>query len=115
MHGPNIRQDTLFSKASPESRVPKDHLLRPIRTIADQALAELDGEIDMVAACGGMQRVTLGADNNHDRLDCLGRLRCVNATSHVAQNTSNRSSAIDGRTTRHEGNAVSQRFRKRIE
>ena len=34
---------------------------------------------------------------------------------HVAQNTSNRSSAIDGRTTRHEGYAVSQRFRKRIE
>ena len=36
-------------------------------------------------------------------------------TPHVAQNTSNRRSAIDGRTTRHPGYAVSQRIRKRIE
>ena len=45
----------------------------------------------------------------------MDRLRCANATPHVAQNTSNRSSAIDGRTICHEGYAVSQRFRKRIE
>ena len=36
-------------------------------------------------------------------------------TPHVAQNTSNRRSAIDGRTTRHPGYALSQRVRKRIE
>jgi hypothetical protein len=36
-------------------------------------------------------------------------------TPHVAQNTSGRSSAIDGRTTRHAGYAFSQRIRKRIE
>ena len=35
--------------------------------------------------------------------------------AHVAQNTSGRSSAIDGRMTRHAGYAVSQRVRKRIE
>jgi len=39
----------------------------------------------------------------------------VNATPHIVQNTNGRSSAIDGRTTRHRGDAVSQRFRKRIE
>ena len=39
----------------------------------------------------------------------------MNATAHVAQNTNGRSSAIDGRTTRHAGYAVSQRIRKRIE
>ena len=39
----------------------------------------------------------------------------MNATPHVAQNTNGRSSAIDGRTTRHGGYAVSQRIRKRIE
>ena len=33
----------------------------------------------------------------------------------MAQNTSNRRSAIDGRTTRHEGYAISQRKRKRVE
>ena len=39
----------------------------------------------------------------------------MKVTPHVAQNTSGRSSAIDGRTTRHGGYAVSQRIRKRIE
>jgi hypothetical protein len=33
----------------------------------------------------------------------------------VAQNTSARRSAIDGRTTRHPGYAISQRIRKRVE
>ena len=42
-------------------------------------------------------------------------LRSMNVTPHVAQNTSGRSSAIDGRTTRHGGYAASQRIRKRIE
>ena len=36
-------------------------------------------------------------------------------TPHVAQNTTNRRSAIDGRTTRHAGHVVSQRIRKRVE
>ena len=36
-------------------------------------------------------------------------------TPHVAQNTSGRRSAIDGRTTRHVGYGISQRLRKRIE
>ncbi len=36
-------------------------------------------------------------------------------TPHVAQNTNGRSSAIDGRTTRHSGYAISQRIRKRVE
>jgi transposase len=69
----------------------------------------------MIEALGGTQRVTPGADKNYDTRDCVDRLRCANATPHVAQNASNRSSAIDGRTTRHEGYEVSQRFRKRIE
>jgi len=39
----------------------------------------------------------------------------MKVTPHVAQNTNGRSSAIDGRTTRHSGYAASQRTRKRIE
>jgi hypothetical protein len=39
----------------------------------------------------------------------------MNITPHVAQNNTNRSSAIDGRTTRHAGYAVSQQKRKRVE
>jgi transposase len=38
-----------------------------------------------------------------------------NVTPHIAQNTSNRTSAIDGRTTRHPGYEISQQKRKRIE
>jgi len=57
--------------------------------------------------------VTPGADKNYDTRGCVDVLRCANATPHVAQNTSNRSSAIDGRTSRHPGHAMSQRFRRR--
>jgi len=42
-------------------------------------------------------------------------LRVLNAVPHVAQNCKGRNSAIDGRTTRHPGYAVSQRLRKRVE
>jgi len=59
--------------------------------------------------------VTLGADKAYDSRDFVNELRSLNVTPHVAQNTSDRRSAIDGRTTRHAGYAVSQRIRKRIE
>ena len=39
----------------------------------------------------------------------------MHVTPHVAQNTTNRRSAIDGRTTSHPGYAISQRKRKRVE
>jgi transposase len=59
--------------------------------------------------------VTLGADKGFDARDFVAELREVNVTPHLAQNTSGRRSAIDGRTTRHPGYVVSQRIRKRIE
>ena len=60
--------------------------------------------------------MTLAADKGYDTAGMVERLRDLNVTPHVAQNV-NRSggSAIDGRTTRHEGYKVSQRKRKRIE
>jgi hypothetical protein len=39
----------------------------------------------------------------------------MKVTPHVEQNSSGRSPAIDGRTTRHAGYSISQRIRKRIE
>ena len=60
-------------------------------------------------------RVTLGADKAYDTRDFVGAVRLLAVTPHVAQNTTNRSSAIDGRTTRHPGYEVSQQRRKRIE
>jgi Transposase DDE domain len=59
--------------------------------------------------------ITLGADKAYDAEDFVNELRSMKVTPHVAQNLSGRSSAIDGRTTRHSGYPVSQRIRKRIE
>ncbi|BBU64169.1 hypothetical protein MSC49_41040 (plasmid) [Methylosinus sp. C49] len=39
----------------------------------------------------------------------------MKVTPHAVQNNNGRASAIDGRTTRHVGYAVSQRIRKKIE
>jgi transposase len=58
---------------------------------------------------------TLGSDKNYDTVECVADQRVRGVTPHVAQNTTNRRSAIDGRTTRHPGYAVSQRIRKRVE
>jgi transposase len=58
---------------------------------------------------------TLGGDKNYDTHDCVDDMRERRVTPHVARNTSNRRSAIDGRTTRHPGYAISQRIRKRVE
>jgi hypothetical protein len=61
------------------------------------------------------QKVTLGGDKGFDTQDFLAELREINVTAHVAQNTNGRRSAIDGRTTRHAGYAISLRIRKRIQ
>jgi len=58
---------------------------------------------------------TLGADKNYDTRDAVQAMRQRKVTPHVTQNTCRRRSAIDGRTTRHPGYAVSQRLRKRVE
>jgi transposase len=64
----------------------------------------------------GFRPKTLGADKNYDTRDCVAALRRDHVTPHVAQNQGpRRRSAIDGRTTRHGGYAVSQRIRKRVE
>jgi transposase len=59
--------------------------------------------------------ITLGADKGYDARVFVNELRAMNVRPHVTQNTNGRRSAIDRRTTRHPGYAVSQRIRKRIE
>jgi hypothetical protein len=78
-------------------------------------VAEREAALEMVAARPGNHRITLGADKAYDVAGFVADLRQHNVTPHVAQNTTNRRSAIDGRTTRHPGYAVSGRVRKRIE
>jgi IS5 family transposase len=63
----------------------------------------------------GFHPRTLGGDKGYDTRGCVEALRQRGVTPHVAQNTSGRSSAIDGRTTRHPGYGVSLRIRKRVE
>ena len=63
----------------------------------------------------GSRRLTLGADKAYDVHGFVDDLRDLNVTPHIAQNTTNRSSAIDVRTTRHPGYAISQQKRKRTE
>jgi transposase len=63
----------------------------------------------------GVRRLTLGADKGYDAAAFVADMRALNVTPHIAQNISGRRSAIDARTTRHPGYAVSQQTRKRIE
>jgi transposase len=90
--------------------------------LVDTCLTPADGHAERVAALHMIepradrpQAITLGADKAYDAEDFVNELRSMKVTPHVAQNTSGRRSAIDGRTTRHGGYAVSQRIRKRIE
>lgn len=62
---------------------------------------------------GSTRRLTLGADKGYDSADFVSELRRMVVTPHVAKKA--RHSAIDERTTRHAGYAVSQRCRKKIE
>ncbi len=62
---------------------------------------------------GSTRRLTLGADKGYDSADFIAALRRMVVTPHVAQKA--RYSAIDDRTTRHPGYAMSQRHRKKIE
>ena len=77
---------------------------------------EREAAMTMVARHSpGSRRLTLGADKAYDVHGFVDDLRDLNVTPHIAQNTTNRSSAIDARTTRHPGYAISQQKRKRTE
>lgn len=77
--------------------------------------AERDSAIEMVGERAGSRRITVGADKLYDTGEFVADMRAINVTPHVAQNDTHRRSAIDGRTTCHEGYDISQRVRKRIE
>ena len=99
------------------------HVLMENRSglVVDAELTRASGHAERLAALAMLDRLptqgptTLGADRGFDARDFVMELRERRVTPHVAQNTSGRRSAIDGRTTRHPGYAHSQRARKRIE
>lgn len=83
--------------------------------------AEREATLAMLDRRGGRRRITLGADKAYDVRDFIGQLRARRVTPHIAVDGhlsklgKPRSTAIDGRTKRHPGYAISQRCRKRIE
>ena len=83
--------------------------------------AEREAALTLVDRLPGRRRITLGADKGYDAQAFVADLRRRRVTPHIAANRSPgrtgqpRRSAIDGRTTRHPGYAVSLCIRKRIE
>ena len=136
-HGEERRNDTHRSTTDPEARLFKKsrgsesklsfmaHVLMENRNglVVDTRLTKSTGKAERESAWvmawrvrRGNRRITLGGDKNYDTQQMVASLRAIGVTPHVAQNEhKNRSSAIDARTTRHQGYAVSQRKRKRVE
>jgi len=94
----------------------RNGLVTDVEVLQANGTAERDAALVMIEAIPGDQQVTVGADKNYDTKDFVAEARNLQATPHVAQNIhARRNSAIDGRTTRHAGYAISQQKRKRVE
>ena len=93
----------------------RNGLVVDVRLTQASGTAERDAAAAMIGGKPHGRRVTLGADRAYDTRGFIASMRELNVTPHVAQNDKYRCSAIDQRTTRHDGYAVSQRKRKRVE
>ena len=135
-HGEARRNDTHQSTTDPDARLYKKaggreaklgylaHLLTENRHgfIVDTALTDATGTAERDAAIALLgelpltaRRPTVGADKNYDTRAWVAAVRAMGITPHVAQSTRYRASAIDRRTTRHPGYALSERCRKKVE
>jgi transposase len=136
-HGEPRSNETHESKTDPESRLYRKSNAAPalpsylghvltdnlhglvvnVKASESNGRAEREVAVQMLAEVTKPgKRVTVGADKGYDTRGFVQACRELNVTPHVAQNTKRSGgSAIDGRTTRHPGYAVSQRKRKCIE
>ena len=136
-HGQKRTNDTHASTTDPEARLYRKsfnttatlcysgHLLMENRNalIVDAELTTADGYAERATAIAMLARLpatarrrTVAADKAYDTRGFIAETRGLGFTPHVAQNSSGRrSSAIDGRTSRHAGHQISMRIRKRIE
>lgn len=136
-HGEKRCNDTHASTTDPQSRLARkgngkeaklsysahalmenrNGLLVDFRVAEANGTAERDVALEMLEDNKARSRsITLGADKGYDTRNFIERCREINVVPHVAQQiTPHRGSAIDARTTRHPGYAISQRLRKRIE
>ena len=77
---------------------------------------ERDTAIDLLAMLPGSRRKTVAADKGYDTKEFVASCRGMNITPHVARNDKRKGgSAIDHRTSRHEGYKLSMKVRKRVE
>ena len=95
----------------------RNGLLADVQTTEADGYAERDAALEMLdqAEQRGFRPTSLGADKLYDVREFVGDLRVRGVTPHIAQNTSRRRSAVDGRTTRHVGYGLSQQIRRRCE
>jgi transposase len=136
-HGDTRRNDTHASTTDPDARLYKKaggreaklaylgHLLTENRhgLIIDTAITSASGTAERDAAIvmvGELpltgRRLTVAGDKLFDTRACVRALRTMGVTPHIAQYQRVRGgSAIDRRTTRHPGYALSQRKRKLVE
>jgi transposase len=138
-HGESRKNDTHASKTDPDAKLYRrshsgearlaylGHLVIDNRhgLIVDAMASTADGRAERECAGvllhdrvkrRGRRRRTVGADKGYDTYDFVDTLRALGMTPHVTQNTARRGgSAIDGRTTRHDGYTKSQHARPRIE
>jgi Transposase DDE domain len=135
-HGERRSNQTHVSTTDPEARLARKsnataaklcyagHFLMEHRSalLVDIELTEANGYAERDTALEMLGRLptrkrrrTIAADKGYDTAGWVADVRELGFTPHVAPNTTNRRSAIDGRTTRHRGHQVSQRIRKRIE
>jgi transposase len=93
----------------------RNGLVADVEVLPATGIGEPVAALRMIESIPGDHTVTVGADKAYDNKGFVTEARNLNATPHVAQNNKHRQSAIDGRTTRHAGYAVSQQKRKRVE
>jgi transposase len=134
-HGQARKNDTHASTTDPDSRLYRKAKGREAKLAymghavmenrhglaVDGRLTQADGTAERRASETMLKRkrraggITVGEDKAYDTADHVAALRHMNVTPHVAQNDTTRRSAIDGRTTRHTGYAMSQSRRPLIE
>lgn len=134
-HGQARKNDTHASTTDPESRLYRKARGREAKLsymghavmenrhglAVDGRLTQANGTAERRAAEAMLKsrrksgRITVGEDKAYDTTDHVGALRRSGVTPHVAQNDKARRSAIDARTTRHDGYGMSQSRRPMIE
>jgi transposase len=135
-HGEKRANDTHQSTTDPDARLARkgagkeaklsyngnllienrNGLIVDTETFQANGTAERDAALVMLERVDGTKRITVAGDKGYDTADFVVECRHMKATPQVAQNHKRPGgSAIDGRTTRHAGYAISQQKRKRIE